>query len=200
MPYYFSGSSIKVQGHTGWKTEDLNPIWVRLLGRSQLSNPSDLPCWEQHFMKYLDDENYIINLHIFSETKAVTNPYDNKSQTQKWRYTYDDEKFHYRYHYVRVFQVIMTNRAIAHHKSTVSCFENSIFSPTKPLAGPIFTNIYYIICRHMVPLGHTKVYIHTWTVHQWFRMFCLWKPLLFAIEKKNYANNVDGNSHCICIF
>ena len=26
-----------------WKI-DLNPIWVRLLGRSQLSNPSDLPC------------------------------------------------------------------------------------------------------------------------------------------------------------
>ena len=40
--YYFSGSSIKFQGHMGWKIDDLNPIWVRLLGRSQLSNPSDL--------------------------------------------------------------------------------------------------------------------------------------------------------------
>ena len=44
VPYCFSGSSIKFQGHTGWKIYDLNPIWVRLLGRSQLSNPSDLPC------------------------------------------------------------------------------------------------------------------------------------------------------------
>ena len=32
------------QGHKGWKIDDLNPIGVRLLGRSQLSNPSDLPC------------------------------------------------------------------------------------------------------------------------------------------------------------
>ena len=44
VPCYFLGSSIKFQGHTGWKIDDLNPIWVRLLGRSQLSNPSDLPC------------------------------------------------------------------------------------------------------------------------------------------------------------
>ena len=44
MPCYFSGSSIKFQGHAGWKIDDLNPISVRLLGRSQLSNPSDLPC------------------------------------------------------------------------------------------------------------------------------------------------------------
>ena len=45
MPYCFGGSSIKFQGHTGWKIDDLNPIWVRLLGRSQLSNPSDFPCF-----------------------------------------------------------------------------------------------------------------------------------------------------------
>ena len=44
MPYCFFGSSIKFQGHTGWKIDVLNQIWVRLLGRSQLSNPSDLPC------------------------------------------------------------------------------------------------------------------------------------------------------------
>ena len=44
MPYCFLGSSIKFQGHTSWKIDDLNPIWVRLLSRSQLSNPSDLPC------------------------------------------------------------------------------------------------------------------------------------------------------------
>ena len=34
----------QISSHTGWKIDDLNPIWVRLLGRSQLSNPSDLPC------------------------------------------------------------------------------------------------------------------------------------------------------------
>ena len=45
MPYCFSWSSLKFQGHPGWKIDDLNPIWVRLLGRSQLSNPSDLPCF-----------------------------------------------------------------------------------------------------------------------------------------------------------
>ena len=44
LPYDFSGSSIKFQGHTGWKIDDMNPIWVRLLGLSQLSNPSGLPC------------------------------------------------------------------------------------------------------------------------------------------------------------
>ena len=38
------GSSIKFQGHMGWKIDDLNPVWVRLLGRLQLSNPWDLPC------------------------------------------------------------------------------------------------------------------------------------------------------------
>ena len=41
--YYFFGSSIEFQGHTGWKIADFNPISVRLLGRSKLSNPSDLP-------------------------------------------------------------------------------------------------------------------------------------------------------------
>ena len=45
VPYYFSRSSIKFQGHMGWKIDDLDQIWARLLGRSQLSNPSDLPCF-----------------------------------------------------------------------------------------------------------------------------------------------------------
>ena len=45
VPYYFSRSYIKYQGHTGWKINDLDQIWARLLGWSQLSNPSDLPCW-----------------------------------------------------------------------------------------------------------------------------------------------------------
>ena len=41
-PYCFSRSSIKFQGHMGWEINNLNPIWVRLLGQSQLSKPSDL--------------------------------------------------------------------------------------------------------------------------------------------------------------
>ena len=49
MPYYFSRSPIKFQGHTGWKIYDLNQIWLRILGRSQLSNPSDLPCYLSDF-------------------------------------------------------------------------------------------------------------------------------------------------------
>ena len=44
VPYYFSGSYIKFRGHTGWRIDDSNSIWERLLGLSQLSNPSDLPC------------------------------------------------------------------------------------------------------------------------------------------------------------
>ena len=43
----FFWSSTKFQGHMGWKINDFNPIWVRLLGWSQLSNPSDLPCFHQ---------------------------------------------------------------------------------------------------------------------------------------------------------
>ena len=46
MPYNFSRSSIKFRSHMGWKINDFNPIWVRLLGRSQLSNPSDLPWYD----------------------------------------------------------------------------------------------------------------------------------------------------------
>ena len=47
IAYCFLESSIKFQGHTGWKIDEFNPIWVRLLGRSQLSNPSDLPCFHK---------------------------------------------------------------------------------------------------------------------------------------------------------
>ena len=43
VPYCFPRPSIKFQGHKGQKI-DLDQIWARLLGRSQLSNPSDLPC------------------------------------------------------------------------------------------------------------------------------------------------------------
>ena len=45
VPYCFPRPSIKFQGHKGQKIDDLDQIWARLLGRSQLSNPSDLPCW-----------------------------------------------------------------------------------------------------------------------------------------------------------
>ena len=44
VPNCFLGSFIKFQSNTGRKIYDLNPIWVRLLGPLQLSNPSDLPC------------------------------------------------------------------------------------------------------------------------------------------------------------
>ena len=43
VPYCFPRPSIKFQGHKGQKIDDLDQIWARLLGRSQLSNPSDLP-------------------------------------------------------------------------------------------------------------------------------------------------------------
>ena len=62
MPYCFLGSSIKFQGHKGWKIDDLNPIWVRLLGRSQLSNPSDLPCFH---VVILDSKLLICGLMLF---------------------------------------------------------------------------------------------------------------------------------------
>ena len=51
VPYNFLMSSIKFEGHTGWKIDNFNPIWVRLLGRSQLSNPSDLPCSRGRWVK-----------------------------------------------------------------------------------------------------------------------------------------------------
>ena len=38
-------SNIKVT--KGWNINDLNWIWVRLLSLSQLSNPSDLPCFSK---------------------------------------------------------------------------------------------------------------------------------------------------------
>ena len=44
VPYCFARSSIKFDGHTGGKIDDFES-YLRLLGRSQLSNPSDLPCF-----------------------------------------------------------------------------------------------------------------------------------------------------------
>ena len=44
VPDHLLRSCIKFQGHTARKIEDLNPIYVRLVDWSQLSNSSDLPC------------------------------------------------------------------------------------------------------------------------------------------------------------
>ena len=64
--YYFSGTSIKFQGHTGWKIDDLNPIGVRLLGQSQLSNPSDLPCYAVNgFVSHWNGHDTVYMIWIF---------------------------------------------------------------------------------------------------------------------------------------
>ena len=56
--YCFSRSSIKLQGHKGWKIDYLNPIWVILLGRSQLWNPSDLPCFIKISQKFVPNGSF----------------------------------------------------------------------------------------------------------------------------------------------
>ena len=66
---FCSGSSIKFQGRTGWKIDGLNPIWVRLLGRSQLSNPSDLPCF--FFQKWILGSSIIMVFHLHHIYVAV---------------------------------------------------------------------------------------------------------------------------------
>ena len=50
VAYCFASSSVKFEGHTRREINDLNPIWVRLLGRSQLSNPSKLPCLSSFYI------------------------------------------------------------------------------------------------------------------------------------------------------
>ena len=47
VPFAFWGHPFNL-GHTGWKFNDLDPIWVRLLGQSQLSNHSDLSCFDRN--------------------------------------------------------------------------------------------------------------------------------------------------------
>ena len=44
----FIGVIHQISRSHGPTIDDFNPIWVRLLGRSQLSNPSDLPCSKQY--------------------------------------------------------------------------------------------------------------------------------------------------------
>ena len=43
----FFGVIHQILRSRGWKIDDLNPIWARLLGPSQLSNPSDFPCYSR---------------------------------------------------------------------------------------------------------------------------------------------------------
>ena len=52
VPYCFSRSSFKFRGLAGWKINDFNQIWLRLLGWSQLSNPSDRPRLANILEKY----------------------------------------------------------------------------------------------------------------------------------------------------
>ena len=47
--YCFSMSSVKFQGHTGCKI-DLDLIWARLQGRLDLSNLSDLLCYDKNIL------------------------------------------------------------------------------------------------------------------------------------------------------
>ena len=75
MPYCFSRSSIKFQGHLGWKIDDLNPIWVRLLGRSQLSNPSDFPCSMYHLRTILKShQNLPVHFSVMLLTVLLPPP------------------------------------------------------------------------------------------------------------------------------
>ena len=53
MPYYFPRSSIKFQGHTVQNITYFTQIGsFRTIGRSQLPNPSDLPCYVNEHIKY----------------------------------------------------------------------------------------------------------------------------------------------------
>ena len=71
VPYYSSRSSIKFQGYTGWKMYDLNPIWVRLLSRSQLSNPSDLP-WVLPWLVTEHDSHHLNQWWLLSSRVLYT--------------------------------------------------------------------------------------------------------------------------------
>ena len=55
MLYCLLGSSIKFQGHTGWKINDLNPIRVRLLGRSQLSKSLRFALFSYMYTYWIND-------------------------------------------------------------------------------------------------------------------------------------------------
>ena len=67
VSYCFSRSSIKFQGNVGPNVADFDPkmdvsgLWLEfeLLGRSQQSNPSDLPCWMKPEQNDLDFADWI---------------------------------------------------------------------------------------------------------------------------------------------
>ena len=83
MHFCFSWSSIKFPGHTGWKVDDLNPIWVRLLGRPQLSNPSDLPCC---FIGFVQQQMVIYLWYVYDITLVYWNWL---SKTAWWKLSYN---------------------------------------------------------------------------------------------------------------
>ena len=68
VPYCFPRPSIKFQGHKGQKIDDLDQIWARLLGRSQLSNPSDLPCL---FSIYIITTNFSICQKVHNKNTCI---------------------------------------------------------------------------------------------------------------------------------
>ena len=68
VPYNFFEVISHISRSHGCKINDLNPIWVRLLGRSQLSNPSDLPCWYM-LLNFAGWRCYTCNLHLNHQEK-----------------------------------------------------------------------------------------------------------------------------------
>ena len=79
VPYCSSSSSIKFQGHAGQKINDFNPVSIRLLCRSQLPNPSDLPClfWKvaRNLEILLDSPHCVdfcskVNIHTYIHTSS----------------------------------------------------------------------------------------------------------------------------------
>ena len=58
--------SSKFQAHSGWKIDDLNPIW--LLGRSQLSNPSDSP----YFTAIGICNDFTIDNNVFLNSMSIS--------------------------------------------------------------------------------------------------------------------------------
>ena len=70
VPYCFPRPSIKFQGHKGQKIDDFDQIWARLLGRSQLSNPSDLPC--SYLIMIIRQSSCILTIIIWEMCKLNT--------------------------------------------------------------------------------------------------------------------------------
>ena len=74
VPYCFSMPSNKFQGHTGRKIDYLNPISVRLQGRSQLSNPSVLPCFNRSINPWGHTRNSDTHISCYFMTIAIVYP------------------------------------------------------------------------------------------------------------------------------